>query len=67
MKHVADIGLAEVQDVYSGPEGDLWELVMGQQIHIGGFRSSLDLADRAEIGPGGSGCDLCCPNTVARS
>jgi SAM-dependent methyltransferase len=60
MKHVADIGLAEVQDVYSGPEGDLWELVMGQQIHIGGFRSSLDLADRAEIGPGGSGCDLCC-------
>ena len=32
-----DIGLADVQNVYSGPEGTLWKLVMGEQIHIGGF------------------------------
>jgi len=35
MKSVADVGLRNVQAVYSGPEGDLWELIMGQQVHIG--------------------------------
>ena len=60
MKQITNIGLADVQGVYSGPEGQLWELVMGQQIHIGGFRSSLDLAERAGIRPGMSGVDLCC-------
>lgn len=62
MKSTAGIGLDNVQAVYSGPEGDLWELVMGQQIHIGGFRSSMDLAERAGIGVGMSGVDLCCCN-----
>jgi SAM-dependent methyltransferase len=57
-----DIGLRDVQEVYGGPEGDLWELVMGQQIHIGGFRSSMELAERAGIGSGMSGVDLCCCN-----
>jgi SAM-dependent methyltransferase len=60
MKQLATVHLADVQAVYSGPEGELWELVMGQQIHIGGFRSSLDLAERAGIGAGLSGVDLCC-------
>ncbi|MEN6495557.1 MAG: methyltransferase domain-containing protein [Thermoguttaceae bacterium] len=60
MKSIANVGLRDVQAVYSGPEGRLWELVMGQQIHIGGFRSSMDLADKAAIGPGMSGVDLCC-------
>jgi len=62
MKSTVGIGLDDVQAVYSGPEGDLWELVMGQQIHIGGFQSSMDLADRAGIGAGMSGVDLCCCN-----
>jgi SAM-dependent methyltransferase len=56
----ATIGLKDVQAVYSGPEGQLWELVMGQQIHIGGFQSSMDLAEKAGIGAGMSGVDLCC-------
>ncbi len=60
MKQVTNIGLTEVQRVYSGVEGELWGLIMGQQIHIGGFRSSLDLAQRASIQPGWSGIDLCC-------
>jgi SAM-dependent methyltransferase len=60
MMTVAGIGLPDVQAVYRGPEGELWELVMGQQIHIGGFQSSMDLAERAGIGPGTSGVDLCC-------
>lgn len=62
MRATANIGLKDVQAVYSGPEGQLWELVMGQQIHIGGFQSSMDLAEKAGIGRGMSGVDLCCCN-----
>jgi len=62
MKSLEGIGLKDVQAVYSGPEGDLWELVMGEQIHIGGFASSMDLAERAGLGAGMSGIDLCCCN-----
>ncbi len=62
MKSLQGIGIANVQEVYSGPEGDLWELVMGEQIHIGGFASSMDLAERAGIGAGMCGIDLCCCN-----
>ena len=49
MKTIEDITLADVQAVYAGPEGDLWELIMGEQIHIGGFVSSTDLAEKAQI------------------
>ncbi len=62
MKKIANIGLKDVQAVYGGPEGQLWELVMGQQIHIGGMQSSTDLAEKAGIGAGTSGVDLCCCN-----
>ena len=62
MKSIKNIGLENVQAVYGGPEGDLWELVMGEQIHIGGFQSSMDLAKRAGIGAGMQGIDLCCCN-----
>lgn len=60
MKMRERIGLADVQAVYGGPEGDLWELIMGEQVHIGGFTSSMDLAVRAGIGAGMRGIDLCC-------
>ena len=62
MKKINSIGLKEVQAVYTGPEGELWELIMGEQIHIGGFASSMDLAEKAGIGPGMKGVDLCCCN-----
>jgi SAM-dependent methyltransferase len=62
MESIAAVGLADVQAVYDGPEGELWELVMGEQIHIGGFNSSMDLAERAGIGTGMTGVDLCCCN-----
>jgi SAM-dependent methyltransferase len=62
VKSKSDIGLKNVQSVYGGPEGDLWELVMGEQIHIGGFKSSMDLAEKAGIGSGQVGVDLCCCN-----
>jgi ubiquinone/menaquinone biosynthesis C-methylase UbiE len=60
MKSIEGIGLADVQAVYSGPEGRLWELIMGEQIHLGGFASSMDLAEQAGIGAGMKGVDLCC-------
>ena len=62
MKRKAGISLKDVQAVYSGPEGDLWELVMGEQIHIGGMKSSMDLVQKAAIKPGAAGVDLCCCN-----
>ena len=62
MKAMENIGLKEVQVVYSGPEGVLWELIMGEQIHIGGFASSTELAEKAGIGSGLKGVDLCCCN-----
>lgn len=52
--------LKDVVDVYTGPEGQLWELIMGEQVHIGGLQSSLGLADAANIQEGSRGIDLCC-------
>lgn len=60
MQPTPQIRLSDVQAVYSGPEGRLWELLMGEQIHIGGFQSSMDLAERAGIGEGRQGVDFCC-------
>jgi SAM-dependent methyltransferase len=62
METLAEISLSDVQAVYDGAEGDLWELVMGEQIHIGGLTSSMDLAERAGVGAGSTGVDLCCCN-----
>jgi ubiquinone/menaquinone biosynthesis C-methylase UbiE len=60
MKTRVGIGLKDVQRVYSGEEGDLWELIMGEQIHIGGLTSSMRLAEMAGVGKGLRGIDLCC-------
>jgi ubiquinone/menaquinone biosynthesis C-methylase UbiE len=60
MRYANDIRLEDVQAVYAGSEGELWELIMGEQIHVGGFASSLALAEKAQIGAGLHGVDLCC-------
>jgi SAM-dependent methyltransferase len=62
MKSIQGIDLADVNAVYDGAEGELWELIMGEQIHIGGFSASMDLAERAGVGAGQRGVDLCCCN-----
>ena len=54
-----DVTLNTVQQVYDGPEGLLWELIMGEQIHVGGFQSSMLLAECAGIKPNMHGLDLC--------
>lgn len=53
-----DVTLKDVNAVYDGPEGVLWELIMGEQIHVGGFKSSKILADKAGIKAGMKGVDL---------
>lgn len=60
MKSISELGLGDVQAVYSGAEGDLWELLMGEQIHLGGLQSSMELADKAGLRPGLRGVDFCC-------
>jgi len=62
MRSIERVDLADVRAVYEGAEGDLWELIMGEQIHVGGLKSSMELAARAGIRPGQSGVDLCCCN-----
>jgi len=62
MKSAPQIRLWTVQQVYAGPEGRIWELLMGDQIHIGGLQSTAELATRANIKPGQKGVDLCCGN-----
>ncbi|HAT12049.1 MAG TPA: hypothetical protein DCS97_16040 [Planctomycetes bacterium] len=49
-----------VRAVYAGAEGRLWELLMGEQIHIDGFASSMALAAKAGVKPGLHAVDLCC-------
>lgn len=51
--------LQDVQQVYSGFEGQLWELIMGEQIHIGGYPSSKALGDAAGWQKGQEVVDLC--------
>jgi sarcosine/dimethylglycine N-methyltransferase len=62
MTMASETSIDDVRAVYDGREGDLWELIFGQQIHIGGFKSSMELAERAAIGAGQKGVDLCCCN-----
>ena len=60
MQRTSSIELSDVQAAYSGPECELWELLMGEQIHIGGFKSSMALAESAGIQSDSTGVDLCC-------
>jgi hypothetical protein len=59
MQRATQIHLSDVQAVYSGPERQLWELLMGEQIHLGGLQSSLDLVERSGLQAGQTGIDLC--------
>src|SRR5437870_4252002 len=65
MKSIEGIGLNEVTAVYGGAQADLYALLFGQHLHIGGMSASLDLARRAGIGAGMKGIDLCCGNGAA--
>lgn len=62
MKSINGVGLAEVTSLYGSVQADFMQLIFGQQIHIGGMKASLELAELAGIGAGLNGIDLCCCN-----
>ncbi|MEO0136468.1 MAG: methyltransferase domain-containing protein [candidate division WOR-3 bacterium] len=54
-----DYTIKDVQDVYDGPGGLLWEAVMGEQIHSGGPEATDVLAQKLGLKPGMVVADLC--------
>ena len=51
-----DFSVNDVSEVYAGPGGKLWELLMGEQIHVGGAEQTDILAKK--IGLDKAGADL---------
>lgn len=56
---VLDYGIENVMEVYEGPGGALWEMLMGELIHCGGEESTRTLAQIAEIREGMRVLDIC--------
>ena len=54
-----DFNIADVNDVYSGPVGILWEMLMGEQIHVGGEKETEILAKKAGINKDSNILDIC--------
>jgi len=57
-----DFSVNDVSEVYAGPGGKLWELLMGEQIHIGGPDQTDVLAKKAGVDKAGEGfilLDIC--------
>ena len=48
-----DFSVNDVSEVYAGPGGQLWELLMGEQIHVGGAEQTDILAKKAGIDQAG--------------
>ena len=57
-KHI-DISIAEVSEAYAGAVGTLWEMVMGEEIHIGGTIATRELAALAGIIKDDRVLDIC--------
>ena len=60
MFRLKNVSAGDIQAVYSGAEGQLWELLMGEKIHIGGLPSSIDLATFGGVQNGMAIADFCC-------
>ena len=54
-----DISVGDVSHAYSGAVGTLWEMVMGEEIHIGGPSATVELASMAGIGNDSRVLDIC--------
>ncbi len=51
--------LADIREAYSGPFGELWEMLMGEEIHVGGERETDILAARTAIARDETVLDIC--------
>jgi SAM-dependent methyltransferase len=54
-----NVGLADVSEVYDGPGGILWEMLMGEEIHVGGAGETDVLARKAGIDAKSHVLDVC--------
>jgi len=54
-----DFTIGDVNDIYSGPVGILWEMLMGEQIHVGGEKETSILAEKAGIKKENIVLDIC--------
>ena len=54
-----DFTLPDVQQVYEGPVGVLWEMLMGEQIHVGAEKETDILAEKAGINQDTYVLDIC--------
>ena len=54
-----DVGIEGVNEVYEGPGGVLWEMLMGEQIHVGGESETRVLAKHAGITASSVVLDVC--------
>ena len=54
-----DFNIADVNEIYSGPVGQLWEMLMGEQIHVGGENETQKLAEKAGIAKDQNILDVC--------
>lgn len=54
-----DFKLEDVQEVYEGPVGVLWEMLMGEEIHVGGPKETDILAEKAKVSKDTNVLDIC--------
>ena len=54
-----DFTIGDVNEVYEGPAGCLWEMLMGEQIHVGGESETDVLAQKAGVNKDTNVLDIC--------
>lgn len=59
IRNKLDVSIANVTEVYDGPGGILWEMLMGEQIHVGAEGETDILAVKAGIGKETHVLDVC--------
>jgi sarcosine/dimethylglycine N-methyltransferase len=59
MKNHIDISIGEVIEAYAGDVGELWEMLMGDEIHIGGPVATRELAVMAGMRKDTRVLDIC--------
>lgn len=59
MAHNYDFSVKDVADAYNGPVGMLWELLMGDHIHVGGELETKRLADKLGVKEDSYVLDVC--------
>ncbi|MHA2270777.1 MAG: class I SAM-dependent methyltransferase [Candidatus Hodarchaeales archaeon] len=59
MKRNYDFSVKDVSEAYDGPVGLLWELLMGDHIHVGGENETKRLAEKAGVSENTFLLDIC--------